>query len=337
MNKNCFKPNENFVYYLYWICERQQIFWDRLKFNTSYTSDEVLKNFKFTNVYRVLDRSSQFLLKNVIYNGKQYDNKTMLWRILLYKHFNLPSTWVYIEKEFGDINININFKELIEAVGYYKNNVGVVYSPAYMLTAPFMMHPHTMKKYNIQNDTPKHESYLNIFKKEIIETDFLDEILESKTFHEAFTKSTNVMALGGFLAYQYVQDWCYSDALNLDVNSFCFAGPGTKKGIARVFDVQGNVKAYDIVKWVHDNLEQLMKDCDIESLGCEFKPLPNLMPQIPDLSNCFCEIDKYLRMNGIETEGKKFKGTKMKCNFIQNTQKINYIFPPKWGVGDIHN
>ena len=79
------------VYDLYWYfaCERQNIFWRKLEGKEPpWTEDEILQEYKFCNSYRVNDRVSQYLLKNVIYNGKTYDNDDTIFRIILFKLFN---------------------------------------------------------------------------------------------------------------------------------------------------------------------------------------------------------------------------------------------------------
>ena len=86
------------VYDLYWYFayERQNIFLKKLNGqNAPWTNDEILKTYKFCNSYRVNDRVSQYLLKNVIYNGKEYNNTDMIFRIILFKLFNKESTWEY--------------------------------------------------------------------------------------------------------------------------------------------------------------------------------------------------------------------------------------------------
>lgn len=64
-------PKPNIVYDTYWrfAAERQEIFFKRVKEqNPPWTEDKILSLFKFTNAYRVTDRVSQYLIKNVIYS-----------------------------------------------------------------------------------------------------------------------------------------------------------------------------------------------------------------------------------------------------------------------------
>lgn len=327
-----FKPNKNFVYYLYWICERQDIFWKRLNGEKApFSKDEIFNNFKFTNVYRVLDRSSQYLLSNVIYNGKEYSKEDMIVRILLYKHFNLPTTWDSIINDFGDIRSNISFEKLSKFLDSLKGGQPI-YSNAYMLTASFMKNKKIKEKYGIFNDSSKSDAYLKIFNKYLFEDNYLQKILDSKSFTELNLILKSIITVGDFIAYQYAQDFNYTDFINHDINEICFAGPGTIRGIERTFEIEGKPDYSEIVKWVYKNFEQLLEDYSKKfSLDLSFNSLPNHLPQVPDLSNCFCETDKYLRGARVKSDV-EVKGSRIKNSFKENKNKIEYIFPKKWGV-----
>ena len=97
------------VYDLYWYFayERQNIFIKKLNGESApWTTDPILQEYKFCNSYRVNDRVSQYLLKNVIYNGKSYSDEDMLFRIFLFKLFNKESTWELLLNNFKDITLN---------------------------------------------------------------------------------------------------------------------------------------------------------------------------------------------------------------------------------------
>lgn len=76
--------------------ERMNMFWRKVdgKRHKEWTNDVILKTYKFTNVYRALDRVSQYLIKNIIYNNfEQYSPKDTLLRIIVFKIFNKIETW----------------------------------------------------------------------------------------------------------------------------------------------------------------------------------------------------------------------------------------------------
>jgi hypothetical protein len=87
----------------YWqfAAERQEIYQRRLQgCPYPWTTDPILSKYRFTNVYRVTDRVSQYLLKNVIYNA-QYSKVDLFFRILLFKLFNKIETWDLLKSAFG--------------------------------------------------------------------------------------------------------------------------------------------------------------------------------------------------------------------------------------------
>lgn len=333
-----FTPNDHFKWYIYWIVRRQQIFWSRYNHeDLSHTKDPILQQYKFTNVYRVLDRSSQYLLRNVIYNGQFYTREDMFWRIILYKHFNLPSTWEYLIETLGDITLDTPWKDIVRILTDYHNDHHPIYSNAYMLTASFMKNDAIKQRCGIPRGvTDKHHAYMCIFQTQLIDNGFYLDILNAKTFKEAFDMLHTIVTVGDFLAYQYVQDLNYSTIYNFNNNDFCSAGFGTVRGIDRTFDIIGKPEYGAIVMYVHRNFKNLLREYNMWG---RFTPIAsNWYPQVADLSNCFCETDKYLRAKGINTLDKIIKGTKMKNYFTPNPTPIDkYIFPPKWGINNLTN
>jgi len=322
-----FTPNENFYYYLYLIKERMNIFWNRLEGKHPYTEDKIFQENKFTNVYRVLDRVSQYLLRNVIYNGNTYSKKDMFWRILLFKHFNKTETWDMLCEQFGDIRFN---SPNIDTIGKFleiKINSGEkLYSNAYMMSGQ------SGETLDIKR---KHLKYFHIFKRYHIP--MVDEIINSSSMQEVFEKFSALPYSGNFIGYQYTIDWNYSEIFNFDENDFVFPGHGAVRGIKRTFDIE-SLKHFDfadVVKYVRDNYDTLVEEWSLKSgedLRARF--LPDRQPTLIDFQNCFCETDKYIRGLGLSTDG--VHGKRIKNKFRENRDRIEYMFPPKWNVGNIN-
>ena len=112
--KDLIKRQEIYDLYWYFAYERQEIFLKKKRgLPAPWTKDEILKKYKFCNTYRVNDRVSQYLIKNVIDNGNKYTARDTIFRILLFKLFNKESTWELLEKELGEITIkNFNFSKM---------------------------------------------------------------------------------------------------------------------------------------------------------------------------------------------------------------------------------
>lgn len=57
-----------------------------------WTMDPILQRWPFANVFRVLDRTSQFVLRKVIREGDE-DLQEVVFRVILFRSFNRMETW----------------------------------------------------------------------------------------------------------------------------------------------------------------------------------------------------------------------------------------------------
>lgn len=321
-------PNDLFTWYLYWICERMDIFWRKYSgYRKPWTEDKILQEFKFCNVYRCLDRVSQYLLSHVIYNGKQYEPEDIFFRILLFKHFNKVETWELLEKEFGDITYETGLENIARFLDECIDQGIAIYGNAYIINCFFYQYP----EYSHIAGMSKHRAHFLIYEDEIFQNGHLYDFLEAKSLEELFGVFRKMKIYGDFTAQQYAIDLNYSTLFNFDENDFVITGPGNIRGIERTFEDARGCDYVGVIKWVHENFEELMSKFEKET-GMEFKPLPNRLPTLIDLQNCFCETDKFLRGMGIETPGVKVKGQRIKHTYSPNRERIEYVFPEKWGV-----
>jgi hypothetical protein len=106
------------VFETYWrfAFERQEIFFRRLSGKLPpWTDDLVLREFKFTNVYRASDRVSQYLIRNVIYAEDQSPDE-VFFRILMFKIFNRIETWELLKRELGLVSLGTYAFELYDSI-----------------------------------------------------------------------------------------------------------------------------------------------------------------------------------------------------------------------------
>ena len=68
-----------------------------------------------------------------------------------------------------------------------------------------------------------------------------------------------------------------------------------------------------------------------ERLGLKFRSLWGRMLQLIDCQNLFCEVDKYSRVRHPEVAGVSGR-TRIKQKFSENSDPIEYWYPPKWGL-----
>ena len=305
------------IYNLYWYfaAERQNIFYKKLNGEEApWTEDKILQEYKFCNSYRASDRVSQYLIKNVIYNGKKYSDEDMIFRIILFKIFNKESTWEILLNKLSDITLdNFNFKDYCNILEQAKNEGYKIYTDAYMSCAN--------KAFGYDK---KHENHIALLEKMFIKDKMQNKILESENMEDAFNIIKNYELIGNFMAYQLVTDINYSEVVNFTEREFTVAGPGSERGIRKCFiDLEGMSKE-DIIKWMCNHQEE-----EFKRLGIEFKDLGGRPLQYIDCQNLFCELDKYCRQAVPELKSNRIK---IKKKYIPKNDKIEYIYPPKWNV-----
>ena len=303
------------VYNLYWYfaCERQNIFWKKLKGEEPpLTDDPILQEYKFCNSYRVNDRVSQYLLKNVIYNGKKYSNEDIIFRIILFKLFNKESTWELLLNNFGDVTLKtFSMKKHSKVLENAISNGEKIYNDAYISCAN--------KAFGYDR---KHDNHLALINKIFIVDKSYQKIKNAKTMEEAFNIIRSYPLIGNFMAYQLVTDINYSEVVNWQEDEFAVAGPGSLRGIKKCFIDKGKMSNEDIIRYMYKH-----QDEEFKRLNLNFKRIGNRPLQLIDCQNIFCELDKYCRQALPDLKSNR---TKIKKKYVAKNEKIDYIYPPKW-------
>jgi hypothetical protein len=309
------------IFDTYWrfAAMRQEVFFNKLKnVRPPWTSDPILNTYKFCNAYRVSDRVSQYLIKNVIYDeNKSQNEEEVLFRILLFKIFNKIETWEYLESKIGDYITLSNFDlEGYSNILQEAMNIGyVIYTSAYMSCAS--------KEFGYDK---KHQNHLALIDKMVVKDRVINRIVKAKSLEEIFHILESYPLLGKFMAYQLATDINYSEVINFDENSFTIAGPGAERGIDKCFiDTKGKSYA-DIIYWMTENQEN-----QFQRLGLNFKSLWGRPLQAIDCQNLFCETDKYCRAAFPDLKSNR---KKIKAKFTATPQPIDYFYPPKWCIND---
>lgn len=304
------------VYDLYWYFafERQNIFYNKLNGKKEpWTDDPFLQEYKFCNAYRASDRVSQYLIKNVIYNGHKYNDKDMIFRIILFKIFNKESTWELLVSKMGDIKLhNFDFNKCQKILEKATLNNIKIYNDAY-ISCP-------TKAFGFDK---KHENHLALLHKMFIEDNLPEKIINSKSMEEAFHHLKAYLLIGNFMAYQLITDINYSEVTNFTETEFTVVGPGSIRGIKKCFYDIGEMSKEEVIKLMYEHQEE-----EFKRLGLDFKKLGTRKLQYIDCQNLFCEIDKYCRAKYPDLKSNR---TKIKKKYIQKG-KIDYFYPPKWNI-----
>ena len=264
------------VYDLYWYFayERQNIFIKKLNGEPyPWTNDEILNTYKFCNSYRVNDRVSQYLLKNVIYNGINYSKETMLFRIILFKLFNKESTWELLKNNLKDITLdNFNREEYSKILTNSIERGEKIYNDAYISCAT--------KAFGYDR---KHDNHLALLNKMFIIDKMQDKILKCNNMTDAFNIIKSYPLIGNFMAYQLVTDINYSDIVDWKEDEFTVAGPGSLRGIKKCFISLDGMTNEDIIRYMYEH-----QDEEFKRLNYNFKKIGKRKLQLIYFQNIFC-------------------------------------------------
>lgn len=301
------------IYDTYWrlAYERQEIFFRKIEGTYPLTNDAILQNYKFCNAYRASDRVSQYLIKNVIYSKNNFLEEDLLLRILFFRLLNKTETWDLLENKIGEIRykndqfLMTNVKTALEEI---KKEQGVVYGNAFILCAN--------KAFGFDK---KHENHLALLKLIMKNS---QKVLKSESLKKLYENLRQFPLIGDFMAYQMAIDLNYSPLFDFSENDFTVAGPGARRGIEKCFE--SKEEGQKIIMMMVEN-----QDKEFERLGLKFRNLWGRKLQAIDCQGLFCETDKYCRVKFPELKSNRVK---IKATYKQNSQKIDYFYPPKWGI-----
>ena len=303
----------------YWrfAAERQAIYFRRFANQRGpWTSDPILQSYRFTNVYRAIDRVSQYLIRDVQYGpGRAQEPRELFFRTLLFKIFNRIETWQAIEEALGPIT----FEDAdLNKISVVLQNLLVrgqrIYSAAYIMPSPNFGHAR------------KHANHLALISR-MMDDGLPDRVAQAPTLATVYELLLRYPSIGPFLAFQYTIDLNYSALLNFDESGFVVAGPGALDGIAKCFSDIGRRTPEEVIYAVTDDQEVAFR-----RLGIEFQTLFGRRLQPIDCQNLFCEISKYARVAHPEVAGTSER-KRIKQAYRQHEAYCPAPFlPPRWGV-----
>lgn len=261
-----------FEKFLYFIKERHAI-WNRrfiLNEERPWTKDKILQTYKFTNVYRELDRVTLWIAKHW---RMPYKSQRDLWFAMVVarlvnhpdtlKEIQLPGVW--------------NKAQFLKVMHRRKRDKDQCFSGAYIVStggkamdkadylAQYVLDPLWESRGLLR---PKNDDTLSTYHLRLMQFD----------------------GMGSFMAAQIVADMKYVQPLRgaSDFWSFASSGPGSRRGMSYVAGISPKTRWREH-EW-RDALSELREL--VKPHVAEWK-YPRIHAQ--DLQNCLCEFSKYSR------------------------------------------
>ncbi len=304
------KMHSNIDLFWYFVCERMRLFWNKKHRPNAphlWTPDSKLEKGSYTNVYRVLDRVSQYLLRYVIYDGKTRTKRQEFFRIMLFKLFNSPETWESIPEHLKEFQGSFGSKSWSALDKHFKGLYDYntkIFRGSYIMPSAYACRRHHCKF--------SFRAMLEILR-EMMDQEIDKVLVDCEDMKEAYNVLRRISGLGPFLAYQFVQDLNYAWGL-WDENEFVALGPGAQRGVDLCFpELAKQVGSEEIIDLCRDTWYSNIKKRDLVFHGI------GRAPTLIDVQNCFCEIQKYLRPNGPKRNYRPHR-----------TPLLAYVFPDWW-------
>lgn len=311
------RPTVVFSTYWYFAVERQKVYMRRIRGEEApWSNDPVLRDHKFTNVYRAADRVSQYLIRRVI-GADNRGKADTFFRILLFKLFNRIETWELLVAKFGEPSVE----------GFDVERYDQVLSAAFSAGDRLYSAAYIMPSGGKGNYPRKHTMHLHLLKK-MLEERVPEQIAEVRTMKNAFELLRGFPTIGDFLGYQFVTDLNYSRLTDFGEDEFVIPGPGAKGGLEKCFLTLGNLSEADAIRLVTERQE----DC-LRALGLRFPTLWSRRLQLIDCQNIFCEVNKYARIVHPEFHEKAGR-SRIKQKLRPQSSVPAPVFPEKWGIND---
>jgi hypothetical protein len=286
--------------FLYFVKERQNIHVKRSKGCVSpWTSDEILRTYRFTNVHRTDDRVTKWIhAKWLLPHEKDYD--TIVFAMALARVVNLPS--MLEELGYPSKWNSARFVKLMEA---RKAAGALSYNNAYMINAA---------------GATKGQSKASYLSECVLgpmwtKRSMMGEVLRTApTLQVLFAELVQCYGFGGgFMSGQVIADIKYTTIgkKKTDWWTFVVSGPGSRRGMHWLCGTESFVgrngdyvnSAYRGEEWLA-NLA-ILRNLVGKKIGWKL--------EASDVQNCLCEFSKYCKV--------KYLGRRAKQNFKPSTEE----------------
>ena len=263
-------------------------------FPKPWTQDEVLQNYKFTNVFRKHDRTTVELRKRFYekHYGQSSPEKIVLLNCAIARYFG---TWEFMQAVGWQTKFD---PELLKAVATERlKNKQRVFTGAYIIT-------------NQGIKAPKQDVVVDVFLTELWKA--AEELVEIAMLTCSWEQTTEAMqriqGFGGtgFMAKEILLDtmfcdfWKTDSGKPLDYWSWTPLGPGSLRGAARVVEKPkvDAIRCRAIIRDISDHQDELWNH-SVDAPLCPH-----------DIQFQLCEFDKYLRVkNGEGRPRSKYNGS----------------------------
>lgn len=318
---------DNFRLFFEIMYERMEIWYKKeiLKEPFPWTKDQIFQEYKFTNLYRELDKNSQWEIKNIIQNPN-LSRKNLLWQICLFRLINNPEFFSYIEyRTEGKWEHGIprydqyDEDKLCDYIIDYRRMGNNPYTSAYLLNVKcctgFNKTLHNMN--GGKRDWCFGRYILPTLFKNIVKIN--NVILKSKKPEEVYKILITLPSVSDFMANEiytslsYIPRYTNRKIMKWTDDDWTNIGPGCSLGLRLIFpSVKNGKKQYEQLKKFSKIGEIIFKDLDFKFIEYnkdtnQYDIVENCNLRLHQYEMWLCEFSKYWKiLNGIRKRREKY-------------------------------
>lgn len=277
--------------YLDFVADRHKVWQRRQRGDDQpWSDDPILASKKFTNVYRVLDPGSQFVLTDLL--AEDLTPRDALFRCFLYRFTNRPETWRYLRRQLGHYPTADDLgDDLVSLIKTWRGYGETVFSGAYMI----------VPQPGVKGDKVDHLVELCRWLFDPASKTFvMPRWEEAETQQERLQVLTDYRGVGDFMAMQILTDWGYGPLSIRDLeNEFIRLGPGAINGAKAIAPKANPMKTFE---WALEAVHS------IDEVPLLVTPQGRARrPSYMDVQNTLCEFSKYVRYQRAVSPGQPYR------------------------------
>lgn len=300
--------NEEYLSLFFKMIYDRQMIWKRRFIDKSpapWTQNPIFLKYKFCNLYREHDRSSQWEIRNIIMDNSLED-KNLIWKMLVYRTFNNPETFAramskwpngipdydsYDEDEFAahieEIK-SLGLNPFMSAYSISGNIVrGVSITDAYCHTVIPGMHRAMEAIYTVIQMAAEPEQIISLF--------------------------LSLPGASAFMAHEYYQDLTYitiysdRDIMKFGQNDFTNLGPGSSQGAKLLFPELKTNEQLSCYTYLQSIAEERLEEIGLEEgelmpytewnkAEKKYDIISHSNLSLNQIEGALCEFSKYVRI-----------------------------------------
>lgn len=281
------QSQENIDAFWKFIFDRHMIWYKRfiLKHEAPWTDDPIMQTFKFTNVYRELDRGTIYLLDNILGN-KGLSEVEQVFNIIFYRMFNRIETY----EAAGSQLLSNSIKNPGTLVWANRRVTWELLGERYEKDMPLWTDAHMVCAYEHFPGDNKFERFQYIFK-EVVKAlpDLFQTIKTAKSLGTIHKALTAIPGIGPFNAYEIEVDISYASWNNLSEDEWVNPGPGCQRGLKALFP---GIKPNECTQMIH-----VLRQVQVEEFTRMKLPFFEIAYQgkeltLRNIEHCLCEYFK---------------------------------------------